>query len=234
MPLLFHIIEDPANAKMLPNENVELKTSSVSGAGNGVFARKAFSPGDLVAVVERPLVTELEIDRMLDTCAWCCHRGAKDPMERAMAASMGLPHGSIDIKTCTGCQRVGYCSKSCQSKAWKREHKHECKIISVKDRPDLPPGVRGGIKILGRLKADSKSEMVNVRDILNLWPAGDANGLNKIGMETPKKLEDFKILGNAAWHYSEKPKVDGLDPQAISTGLLSNVRLILVQKIGIC
>ncbi|KAI1125050.1 hypothetical protein F5Y10DRAFT_15084 [Nemania abortiva] len=208
---------------MLGNENVEVKQSRIPGGGNGLFARKTFSPGDTVVAVDRPLVAEPEMDRMLDTCAWCFQRGATNPVERAMAASMGLPHGSTEIKGCTGCLRVGYCSKQCQSKAWKREHKYECKIIGVKGRPDLPPGVRGAIKILGRLKADTKSEMVHVHDILNLWPAGDPNGLNEIGTQDQKRLEDFQFLGHAAWHYCGEPSIDGLDPRSISTGLLSNI-----------
>ncbi|KAJ8116473.1 hypothetical protein ONZ43_g4433 [Nemania bipapillata] len=208
---------------MTANGDVEVKQSRIPGAGKGLFARKTFSPGDIVVAVDRPLVAELEIDRMLDTCAWCFQRAATNPTERSMAVSMGLPNGSTDIKNCTGCQRVGYCSKSCQSKAWKREHKHECKIISVKDRPDLPPGVRGAIKILGRLKADPKTEITHVHDILNLWPAGDPNGLNEIGAQDKKRLDDLHLLGQAAWHYCGKQNIDGLDPQSISIRLLSNI-----------
>ncbi|KAJ8128933.1 hypothetical protein O1611_g4700 [Lasiodiplodia mahajangana] len=208
---------------MLGNEHVEVKQSRIPGAGNGLFARKTFSPGDSVVIVDRPLVAELEIDRMLDTCAWCFQRAETNPTERMIAASMGLPNGSAEIKNCTGCQRVGYCSKPCQSKAWKREHKYECKIIGVKDRPDLPPGVRGAIKILGRLKADSKGEIAHVSNILNLWPAGDSNGLNEIGTQDQKRYDDFRLLGDAAWHYCGQPNIDGLDPRSISTALLSNI-----------
>ncbi|KAI1751487.1 SET domain-containing protein [Xylaria castorea] len=208
---------------MPTNEGVEVKQSPIPGAGKGLFARNVFSPGDTIVTVDRPLVTELEMDRMLDTCAWCCQRGATDPMERVSSAAMGLPSGFTEIKGCTGCQRVGYCSKACQSKAWKREHKYECKIIGVKDRPDLPPGVRGVIKILGRLKADSKGERVHVQDILSLWPAGDPKGLDEIGTQDKKKFDDFKFLGHAAWHYCGNPKIDGLDSQSTSTGLVSNI-----------
>ncbi|KAI1108914.1 SET domain-containing protein [Nemania sp. NC0429] len=208
---------------MLANEGVEVKESPISGAGKGLFARRAFSPGDTVVIVDRPLVAELEVDRMLDTCAWCFHRGATDPIERVSAASMGLPHGSTDIKSCTGCRRVGYCSKPCQSKAWKREHKYECKIIGAKDTPALVPGVRGVIKILGRLKADPKNESQRVRDALSLWPAGQPDGLDKLGAQDEKRLEDFRLLGHAAWHYAGKPEIDGMDPQSLSKGLLSNI-----------
>ncbi|KAI0544342.1 SET domain-containing protein [Xylaria curta] len=207
---------------MPTNEGVEVKQSP--GAGKGLFARNAFSPGDTVVAVDRPLVTELEMDRMLDTCAWCCQRGATNPIEKMNSAAMGLPTGFTEIKGCTGCQRVGYCSKACQSKAWKREHKYECKVIGVKDRPDLPPGVRGVIKILGRLKANPKGEIEHVQDILNLWPAGDPKGLDKIITQDKKRFEDFNFLGRAAWHYCGSPTIDGLkEAQYTSIGLLSNI-----------
>ncbi|KAI0400365.1 SET domain-containing protein [Xylaria palmicola] len=208
---------------MPPNENVEVKESSIPGAGKGLFARKPFSPGQTVVSVDRPLVVELENERMLDTCAWCCQRGATDPTERRMAASMGLPNGSIDIRTCTGCKKVGYCSRACQSRAWKREHKHECKTIGLKDRPDLPTSIRAVIKLLNRLKADPAGETARVQEILSLWPAGDPGGLQKIAAQDKQKYEDFQMLGRAAWHYCGQPKIDGLDSRTVAMGLLSNI-----------
>ncbi|KAI8628738.1 SET domain-containing protein [Xylariaceae sp. FL1651] len=204
-------------------EDVEVKQSQIEGAGKGFFARKTFSPGDVVFSVDRPLVAELENDRMLDTCAWCCQRAATDPMERAQMASMGLPQGFTEIKSCTACQRVGYCSKTCQSKAWKREHKYECKIIGVKDRPDLPPQIRAVIKCLGRLKADTKSELTTVHNILNLRPSGDPNSLEDFRKQDKKRFDDFQFLGHGAWHYSGEPKIEGVDAQAVSRGLLFNI-----------
>ncbi|TGJ83949.1 hypothetical protein E0Z10_g4796 [Xylaria hypoxylon] len=207
---------------MPTNEGVEVQQSQIPGAGRGLFARIAFSPGDTVAAVDRPLVTELETERMLDTCAWCCQRGATTDIEKRMAASMGLPHGFTEIKSCTGCHRVGYCSRACQTKAWKREHKYECKVISAKEVPDLPAGVRGAVKILGRLKADPDNEFAHVRSILKFWPVGDPNGLNQISTQDKKRYEDFQFLGHAAWLYCGKPEIDTLNPKSISIGVVTN------------
>ncbi|GAW21721.1 hypothetical protein ANO14919_112450 [Xylariales sp. No.14919] len=209
---------------MPANEGVEVKQSQILAAGQGLFARTTFSPGDTVAAVDRPLVTELETDRMLDTCAWCCHRGATNAVEKAMAASIGLPQSFIEIKSCTGCHRVAYCSRACQSRAWKREHRYECKVIkNAEEVPDLPPGVRGAIKILGRLKAEPDNEYARVRNILKFWPVGDPNGLKEISTQNKKKLEDLQFLGSAAWLYMGKPNIDTLDPKSISIGLVSNI-----------
>ncbi|KAI1367032.1 hypothetical protein F5Y08DRAFT_102678 [Xylaria arbuscula] len=207
---------------MPADEGVEVKQSRLPGAGKGLFARAAFSPGDIVVSVDRPLVTELEVERMLDTCAWCCQRAAADPIERKMAAAMGIPHGFTEVKSCTGCRRVAYCSRGCQTKAWKREHKYECKVISIEDRPPLPPGVRAAIKILGRLKADPDHAFADARKIMSLWPAGDPDSLAEISRLNQKKYEDFQVLGHAAWLYSGKPQAEGLDLQTISRKIVSN------------
>ncbi|KAI0526417.1 hypothetical protein F5B22DRAFT_641563 [Xylaria bambusicola] len=208
----------------MPTDNgVEVKQSQMPDAGKGLYAQVAFSPGEIVASVDRPLVTELEADRMLDTCAWCCQRAATDPIERKTAASMGLPHGFTEVKSCTGCRKVAYCSRACQSKAWKREHKYECKVISVEDLPPLPPGVRGAIKIIGRSKADPDNEVMHTHKIINFWPAGDPNAMLEIHRLDKKRFDDFQVLGHAAWIYSGKPQADRLDLKSISRKVVSNI-----------
>lgn len=98
--------------------DVEVRSSPIAGAGRGLFALKDFAPGDLVLSLERPYVAELDIDRLSDTCAWCFQRGATDANERSLSQNLGLPAGFIETKACTGCKRVRYCSKICQTKAW--------------------------------------------------------------------------------------------------------------------
>lgn len=206
----------------MANEGVEIKTSRIAGAGRGVFACRDFAAGEAVVRVERPLVAELEEERMLDTCAWCFQRGETDAQSRAQAAIMGLPAGFVETKACTGCQRVVYCSKACQSKAWKREHKHECKIIGYPGRPGLPYGVRGAIKLLGRLAAGPEAEKKQLRDLLSFRPAGDPAGLGAIFGE--KRIEDFNTLAQAAWVYCGQPAtVDGMDGKRAAQGFLYNV-----------
>jgi len=50
-------------------EGLEVKASPI--AGKGLFATKAFKPGDVVMDLERPLLALPEPDRAHDTCAWC-------------------------------------------------------------------------------------------------------------------------------------------------------------------
>ncbi|RYP93243.1 hypothetical protein DL770_000618 [Monosporascus sp. CRB-9-2] len=206
---------------MSETEHAEVRQSKISGAGRGLFARRDFSPGDLILSLDRPLVAEVETERMLDTCAWCLQRSELDPEGRKQAASMGLPIGFIEVKACTGCRRVVYCSKTCQSRAWKREHKYECKVIAPKDRPDLPDGVRAVIKLLGRLKADPEDERILA--ISKFRPAGDSAGLEALSRHNRERFDDFQMLALAAYKYTGEPKIAGSDSQALTKRLLSNI-----------
>jgi len=48
---------------------------------------------------------------------------------------------SEDLKRCTQCKEVRYCSKKCQLKAWKSGHKVCCGKISIRDIPNKGKGV---------------------------------------------------------------------------------------------
>lgn len=208
---------------MVENENVRVQKSGILGAGRGLFAAKDFRPGDVVLAVDRPLVAELDIDRLKDTCAWCFQRGATDPLERKHSAAMGLPTGFTEVKACAGCQRISYCSKKCQSKAWKAEHKYECKILAPVERPDLPDAVRAVIKLLGRLKAEGNKDG-RLEDIWNFRPFVRGEGLEDFSRQNKKLFDDFSMLGFAAWKYTGEPKLQGADSQATAKAYLFNVR----------
>ncbi|KAH7030762.1 uncharacterized protein B0I36DRAFT_348951 [Microdochium trichocladiopsis] len=201
-------------------DHVEVRPSGIAGAGRGLFARKKFAPGDVVVSVDRPLAAECEYDRMLDTCSWCFHRSITEPEERAQAASMGLPMGFIEVKACSGCRRVAYCSKKCQSKAWKQDHKYECKIIGVPGRPPLPPPVRAVIKLLGRLKADPTGSSSKLLELLTFRPFEGGAGLDEFERNNKARLDDFNTLAHAAWFYSDKPNFDFASGELIAKGFL--------------
>ncbi|KAK4540805.1 hypothetical protein LTR36_008882 [Oleoguttula mirabilis] len=183
-------------------DNVEIRPSTITGAGDGIFAKKTFAPGDIILSLARPLVTELDKGRLDDTCAWCCSRAATDPHERASSRKMGLPAGFTEVKACTGCNTIKYCSKACQSKAWKLEHKHECKVLAVPNRPPLPHGVRATLKLLRRLQADDKA----VKEVLRFAPKFDA-----VRKADPDTYDDYCTLAYGAWKYADEPSKANLD-----------------------
>lgn len=201
-------------------DHVEVKPSGIAGAGRGLFARKTFSPGDIVASVDRPLVAECENERLLDTCSWCFQRSITEPEERAQAASMGLPMGYTEVKACTACKKVAYCSKKCQSRAWKQEHKYECKIIGFPGRPDLPPPVRAVIKLIRRLEADPAGSSSKLLELLTFKPFSGGAGVDEFGFHHKARLDDFNLLAQAAWHYCDKPNFEFASGELVAKGFL--------------
>ncbi|KAF3012590.1 hypothetical protein E8E14_005742 [Neopestalotiopsis sp. 37M] len=214
---------------MSGNGNVEVKPSGNSEHGRGLFASKDFKPGDVVLSIDRPLVAELDMDRMSDSCAWCFQRGATDPMERQVSAAMGLPAGFIEVKSCTGCRRVSYCSKKCQSKAWKAEHKYECKVLAPSERPALPDAVRAVIKLLGRLKAEGDKDG-RTKELLSFFPFAGGQGLEEFARRDKKLFDDLSMMGFAAWKYVGEPNLPGVDSQNIAKAFVFN---ILCNKFGL-
>ncbi|CAK3911680.1 SET domain and MYND-type zinc finger 6 [Lecanosticta acicola] len=211
--------------------DVQVEKSAIDGAGRGLFATRDFAPGDIIVQLDRPYVAELDITRLRDTCAWCFRRGATTSTDPEAAGrsttetSSGFFAG-VDVvtKACTGCKRVRYCSKTCQSRAWKREHKYECKVLAPEGRPDLPHGVRAVIKLLGRLKNDPKNEDELLVDILQFLPAGGGGAeLEQIKRDNPQRVEDFSMLAYGAWKYAGEPKLGDMDSETIAKAFFFNV-----------
>jgi hypothetical protein len=225
-PLPIQIVkQSKKKAKDKQEMNVEIRKSDIEGAGRGLFATKSFKPGEVVHTIARPSVAELDTERLQDTCAWCFHKGPTQA-ERQQAAALNLPEVDFDTKACTGCRKVRYCSKACQAKAWKREHKFECKVISVPGRPDLPHGVRAAIKLLGRLQADPDGKDESLLDILQFKPAVDGKALEWIKMHQEQKWEDFNMLAYGAWKYCGEPKHEKIDFQSVCRAFFFNVSLV--------
>ncbi|KAI6861725.1 SET domain-containing protein [Hortaea werneckii] len=183
-------------------DDVEVKQSTIPGAGNGLFAKKAFAPGDVVLALARPYIAELDIDRLGDSCAWCCSRAENDPEERFKSQQMGLPTGFLEVKACTGCKKIKYCSKACQAKAWKMEHKHECKILAPPDRPPLPHVVRATVRLLKQIEAGDEAPKAILRF---------DSKIEEIRKTDPKSYEEFSTLAFGAWNFAGKPSKADLD-----------------------
>ena len=177
----------------MTTEHVSVRTSDIEGAGRGVFANKDFQAGDLILSLARPMVAELNVERLIDTCSWCCQKAITDPVERSMASQMGVPAASIELKSCLGCKKIRYCSKTCQSKDWKLEHKYECKFWAA--RPSLPAGVRAVYKLLKRLEKGDEAVkgMLDFQDVRE-----EARRFN------PKTYNDLTELAFGTWKYADE------------------------------
>jgi hypothetical protein len=138
--------------------------SKGESVGNGVFAGRRFGAGEEVVSFKRPLVSSLDTERLLDTCA-NCYVWAEGS---STGTRLYVPEGT-EVQKCASCQRFRYCSKVggnqarflesrinssqvCQKEAWNRGHKHECKALKPMAGQGLPKGFLACMELLIRRK----------------------------------------------------------------------------------
>ena len=126
----------------------EVKKSAVGGRGR--YAQKDIAPGEVLLSLDRPLIAVLDRSRIIDTCSWCFSW-----TELPMLSGAG-PNQVTKVNACVGCKKVKYCSKRCQTQAWKAGHKKYCKIF-VAHEETIPSLVEAAMQIIDGIKADDPS-----------------------------------------------------------------------------
>ncbi|KAI5240442.1 SET domain-containing protein [Aureobasidium subglaciale] len=149
-----------------PECNVEVRPSPISG--NGLFATKDIPAGSTILLKVRPLIGELDLPRLQDSCHNCfmwtqkaargCATHSASPNKEPGCAGCQSDGAGIGVKACTGCKKVKYCSRVCQKQAWTRGHKNECKLLKDPSLPPLPSSVRGALQLASLMSGTSASE----------------------------------------------------------------------------
>lgn len=210
--------------------NVQVRPSTLEGAGRGLFALQDFAPGAIILSLDRPYVAELDTARLNDTCAWCFQRSASstDDDQTLSNRSSISPQNPITVKACAGCHRVRYCSSKCQSRAWKREHKFECGVLKADaSSRDLPNGVRAVVKLLGRLKADAEGKDAKLLSILDFPPSNDDGVVGEFMRLNRARFDDFKTMAYGAWKFAGEPNFTGNDGETVAKRFFFNVSLTI-------
>jgi SET and MYND domain-containing protein len=163
----------------------EVKKSSLGGRGR--FATKDQAPGDVLLSLDRPLIAVLDRPRIADTCSWCFSW-----TELPVLSGAG-PNQVTKVNFCVGCKKVKYCSKRCQSQAWKTGHKRYCKVFAAHDEV-IPSLVEAAMQVIEGINAEDPS----YRAILHLESHRD--DFEKIGGERWKSISfmahtALKLLG---------------------------------------
>ncbi|KAF2754334.1 SET domain-containing protein [Pseudovirgaria hyperparasitica] len=116
-------------------------------SGNGLFAKKEVGGGELIVKLARPMIAALDYSRLEDTCANCYASKTASSIRNREYGKAGEQF--FKLSACTGCKVVKYCgkvrdkrrvrfsihgltdrTKKCQSRAWKRHHKVNCKLFN--------------------------------------------------------------------------------------------------------
>ncbi|KAK8218150.1 hypothetical protein IWZ01DRAFT_492082 [Phyllosticta capitalensis] len=154
-------------------------------AGNGLFAKQDIPEGELIFSIQRPLFTELDSTNLQAYCSNCFVRS-----ENGM---YGAPE--LRVRACTGCRVVCYCSKRCQSIAWKRQHKPQCSIWKgLNQGGSLPHAVR----LVAQVLVSRKNGKVSDDD----WEAFESlpSHVDKLRQRSDYTTHAVMIMG--AWKYS--------------------------------
>ncbi|TEB31963.1 SET domain-containing protein, partial [Coprinellus micaceus] len=87
---------------------LEIRTTKETG--RGLYSTTNYRPGDVIFSV-KPHVAALSLSHLDGYCSSC----------------FGVGDG-VDLKRCTGCKIVRYCTPACQTRDW-TFHKHECNAL---------------------------------------------------------------------------------------------------------
>lgn len=170
--------------------NTEVKDTS-DGRGNGLFSKVQAEPGEELMRINSPLVAIPDSEALETVCYQCF-----------------LDSSLADLKKCTGCNNVSYCSKPCQRDSWKLIHKLECKqlkdaqrgrnIINRLKERCLPTQARAAIQILLKNK-----NMIEKHPEDKSWQqVGLVDHFAEIKAKDPKRLEAAMMECLAAKEYS--------------------------------
>ncbi|RPA79014.1 hypothetical protein BJ508DRAFT_416216 [Ascobolus immersus RN42] len=134
---------NPGSLPLLP------RPSSISGFG--LFYAPGFSPltrEDIILDLKTPLLS-IPGDKYLDeVCSWCMEwRPAKKDVY-GKGKTPDPEDVEKELKKCTGCKVVRYCSRECQKHAWSDHHKLECPRYAALYPRVLPASVRACVRLL--------------------------------------------------------------------------------------
>ena len=110
-----------------------LQLRSDPSRGEGLFARRAISVLEPICSPPYTKFMAIETEKLQTTCYSCLIVTASH-----VPRIKGAVQEDVNLKSCSGCYEVRFCSKECQVLAWRAYHKHECKIFK-KYRHNFPP-----------------------------------------------------------------------------------------------
>ena len=175
----------------------EIKPSPLSG--RGLFTTARITPGSPLLTLDRPLITALDPTRIPDTCSYCFAW-----TELPILSGAG-PNQTTTVNWCTGCKKVKYCSRACQSRAWKATHKRECKVFAQQD--ELIPNVVVAVMQMMDGLEQGKEEYQALLQLEN-----HRDEFEKAG---GKRLEAMRLMAHTALKMlvgEDKGKVESMQP----------------------
>ena len=158
--------------------------------GKGLFAWKDVAAGEGINTIMRPLVLVLDTRRLADTCSNCLEWSSQ-----VFLRSIVDEYEPPSLKACLGCKTMRYCSKKCQAESWKREHKHECKLLGkLQEKGALPNAARAVLRMLQIAAGPFGRELRQMK-----------SHLNTITKNGGQRAENLLVLSTGIHEYSGTP-----------------------------
>ena len=175
----------------------DIKVGDAASKGRGLFAGKDVTPQHTLYTANELVIAAINTAELPNFC-YRCYAGSRPSTEQWYNIGQ---YRDAELKVCTGCQVARFCGERCQKQAWKRYHKHECKIFAKLRPKVLPEQVRAVLAFLlqhdNALLADGHwSEVMNA--------LSHADDLRAAGGDTWMSL---MLIAKAAHEYSQT-KVD--------------------------
>jgi hypothetical protein len=150
------LLPPPASGMTPPTPECHVEVRPSPTSGNGLFATKDIPAGSTILLKSRPLIGELDLPRLEESCHNCfmwsqkavsvcaihAHEPDRYPGKYPDCSGCQTEGEVIGVKACTGCKKVRYCSKvcfSCYRYSWNLAHVFLFSHRSVKSRlgPDI-------------------------------------------------------------------------------------------------
>ncbi|KAB5581118.1 hypothetical protein GE09DRAFT_1020938 [Coniochaeta sp. 2T2.1] len=179
-----------------------------SPRGRGLVATATFPAGSAIAAFPRPLLCLPDGEHVRTACDWCLRpgTGSSNTDGGGGGPDLGEVRPRPKLNACTRCRCVVYCSKRCQSAAWKAVHKLECPALSrVRDGGEgkwfIPTAVRCAMQLLLRLKGADRDVRDAVGDVPFVGTTSGSKGVLEGNVHGFRDHEDgtvWKDLGAQA------------------------------------
>ncbi|KAI9756155.1 MAG: hypothetical protein M4579_003968 [Chaenotheca gracillima] len=205
-------------------------------AQSGVVAATRLRPGSSILSVSQPLVTVVDNAHLMETCSGCF---MWYPPRSESSAGFGGGEGGAtegsgprqgELKTCLGCKTVRYCGKGCQSEAWKRSHRLECKIFARLHPRVLPNSVRAVLQLLlryekGLIPAEQWASLMRLQ-----------SHVDGFVREGGRRIEGIRLMSRGAHAYSGTKMSEDFVQDLYCKVLINSVTLVTAtfDPIGTC
>lgn len=121
-----------------------IRVGNAASKGQGLFACRDIPTRATLYTTNELTIAAINTTELSNFC-YSCYAGSQPSTEQWYNFGQ---YRDAELKVCSGCQVARFCGERCQKQAWKKNHKHECKIFKKLRPKVLPEQVRAILTFL--------------------------------------------------------------------------------------